>query len=682
LRAASKPVITTRRVATTIAWIVALAIHSSQASAQPALTAVKAVAPPTIDGEIGDQEWQGAAIARDFIQYEPRRGDRSPFSTEALVLYDDRTLYVAFRAPDPDTPVAQLTQRDADLFSDDAVIVILDSFYDRQSAYYFMTNPLGAQSDGRVADDGRTVDGNWDAPWRSAARRSDAGWSAEIAVPLGAIKYVAGSDRRWGLNLGRVRRRSLEVAFWAGPLDALLRVSQAGVLTALTVPAPQRRHQVIPYGLGRLQQGQTSQWEAGLDLRYGLTPTTAAYGTLNPDFATVEADQEQVNLTRFEIALREKRQFFLEGQELFGQRIRTFYSRRVADVAAGAKLLGKQGPWALAFLSARADPLGTGDYATYTVGRVQRDLGRSNVAATLASRRLGGLDEGSASVDATLFFTKTVGFTGQLAKGFGRYSGGTWAYYVRPSYDSPTGHFHVRYTHLGDRFGDTANAIGFIRDDNRRELDSAVSKTFWVKSGAVEKVDYNSNYNIYWGQTGQLRSWRVDEVLDVELRNRWGARTTWTEELTRFEKGFRNRQVGLEIGYNTRAYESVRGGVQFGRNFDADFQLWSVLARRKLTEALSAEYELQRLTLDPDPEGAGTWIHVVRASQAFTPDLVVRAFFQANSAIDRRNVEAVFVYRYRPPFGTLQLVYQKGTAGFGQRSDQGHTLFLKTTAVF
>lgn len=659
-----------------------LALHPSLAAAQPALTAVKTPAPPTIDGVIGEGEWRGAAVAKDFVQYEPNRGERSPFSTEALVLYDDRTLYVAFRGPDPEPPIAQLTQRDANLFSDDAVIVILDSFYDRQSAYYFMTNPLGAQSDGRIAEDGRTVDSNWDAPWRSAARRSDDGWSAEIAIPLNAIKYVAGPDRRWGLNLGRVRRRSLEVAFWAGPLDALLRVSQAGVLTSLSVPPPDRRHQLIPYGLARVQEGQASQWAAGLDLRYGLTPTTAVYGTLNPDFATVEADQEEVNLTRFELALREKRQFFLEGQELFAQRMRTFYSRRIADVSAGAKLLGKQGPWTFALLTARAEQPDGEDRATYGIGRLQRDLGRSNVAVTIASRRLAGLDEGSVSVDSTLFFTKTFGLTAQLARGFGRYRSGTWAYYLRPSYDSPTGHFHVRYSHLGDRFGDTANAIGFIRDDNRRELDSAVNKTFWIKSGAAEKVDYGSNYNIYWGQDGQLRSWRIDEVLDVELRNRWGARATWTEEFTRFEKDFRNRQVGIEVGYNTRAYESVQGGVQFGRNFDADFYLWLVLARRKLTEALSAEYELQRLTLDPDPDRAGTWIHVVRVSQAFTKDLFLRLFFQTNSAIDRRNVEAVFVYRYRPPFGTLQLVYQKGTARFGQRSAQGHTLFLKTTAVF
>jgi hypothetical protein len=663
-------------------WLAVLTIASSSARAQPAITAVKTAAPPVIDGVINDAEWAGAAVAREFVQYEPQRCQRSPLDTEAFVLYDDRTLYVAFRSSDTEPPFAELTQRDAVLFSDDAVIVVLDSYFDRQSAYYFMTNPLGTLADGRIADDGRTVDSNWDGPWTAATRRLASGWSAEIAIPLAAIKYVAGTDRRWGLNLGRVRRRSLEVSFWAGPLDARLRVSQAGVLAGVSVPAPEQRHQLIPYGLGRAQEGLTAEWEAGLDARYGVTPTTAAYGTINPDFATVEADQEQVNLTRFEVALREKRPFFLEGQELFAQRIRTFYSRRIADLAVGGKLLGKQGPWAFAFLTARSEPLADGRHATYSVGRVQRDIGRSNVAATWAARRLDGVDEGSASLDATLFFTKTFGLTAQAAKGVGHGGRGTWAFFVRPSYDSPTGHVHLRYTHLGDRFGDTANAIGFVRDDNRRELDSAVSKTVWVKSGALEKVDYNSNYNIYWGQDRTLRGWQVDEVIDVEFRNRWGIRTTWTEAMQRFDAAFRNREIAIEAGYNTRGYQSVHGGLQFGRNFAADFRLWLLTARRKITDALSTEYELQRLTLTPDPEDAGTWIHVFRASQTFTKDLLVRVFFQTNSAIDRRNTEAVFVYRYRPPFGTFQVVYQRGGAAFGQRSDQGHTVFLKATAVF
>jgi hypothetical protein len=157
---------------------------------------------------------------------------------------------------------------------------------------------------------------------------------------------------------------------------------------------------------------------------------------------------------------------------------------------------------------------------------------------------------------------------------------------------------------------------------------------------------------------------------------------TWVEEFKLFEKEFRNRQVGFDVGYNTREYESVRTGVEFGHNFDADLVLWTASARHKVTSALSAEYSLERLTLDPDPQRQGTWIHVLRTDQFFTKDLFLRLFFQTNSAIDRKNVQAVFVYRYLPPFGTIQVAYQRGTAEFGQRSTQGDTLFLKATTVF
>ena len=654
------------------------------ASAQFTLPGVRTETPPVIDGVLAEGEWSEAPAATGFVQFEPRRGEPSPFRTEALVLYDKQHIYVAFRAWDPEPLTAQLTQRDAELDRDDAVGVLIDTFGDRQTAYFFAVNVLGTQADARIADDGRTTDFNWDAPWRAAARRTPDGWTAELSLPLASLKYAAGENRTWGINFARSRRRTLELSHWAGPLEHPYRVSQFGSLTGLTLTAPERRQQVIPYGLSRVQESESADWDLGIDARYALTPQLSLYGTLFPDFATVEADQETINLTRFEVQLREKRQFFLEGNELFGQRIRSFYSRRIADIAGGAKLLGKQGPWTLAALSVQSEPLAQDQRASYTVGRAQRAVfGRSAVAVMGASRRLAGLNEGSIGVDTNLLFGRTFNFTGQWLASYGGYHHGTIAWFVRPSYDSPTGHFHVRYTHLGDRVADNINAIGQVRDDDRRELDSAVNKTLWFRGSPVERIRYDSNYNVYWAQkTGTLRSWQIDEGVAVDLRNRVSAELDYTEEYKLFEKDFRNRQVAVTLGYNTREYQSVNAGYEFGRNFDADYTLWRGSARRKLSDATSLEYELQRVRFTPDPDGRGTLIHVVRGSHFFTPDLFVRVFFQSNSAIDRRNVQATFVYRYLPPFGTVQVVYQRGTAEFGQRSDQGHTLFVKATTVF
>jgi Domain of unknown function (DUF5916)/Carbohydrate family 9 binding domain-like len=653
----------------------------------PAIEAVRAAKPPIIDGDVGESEWQGASAVASFIQYEPQRGERSQSQTEALVLYDLSHLYVAFRAWDVEPITAQLTQRDADLLRDDAVVVVVDSTNDRRSGYYFITNALGTQADGRISEDGRSSEATWDAPWQSAARRTDYGWSAEFSIPLSSIRYAAGERQTWGINLGRSRRRTLELSFWSGPLNNQWRVSEAGRLTQLSVPAPVDRIQVVPYALTRAQDGVTPDWEAGIDARYAITATTAIYGTLYPDFATVEADQEQINLTRFELTLPEKRQFFLEGQEQFNQRFPlrypTFYSRRIADITAGGKLLGKQGPWTMAFISAESDPLGTKQSANYTVGRVQRDiLGRSTVAVMSSNRRFNGVDQGAFSADTSLFFGRTFSMTAQAVKTYGPFTRGTAAFLIRPSYDSSTGHFHVRYGDLGDHVADNLNVIGQIVDDDRRELDSHITKTVWIRKGAFEQIRHDSNYNIYWSQTGLLRRWKVNQAMAVEFRNRVNTSVSWSEELIRFEKPFRNREVGLEVGYNTREYQSISTGLKFGRNFDSDYLLWTGSARYKVTPQLSAEYSLERLELDPDPQHQSTWIHVLRANQSFTKDLFLRLFFQTNSAIERNNVQAVFVYRYLPPFGTFQVAYQRGTAGFGERSTQGNTLFVKTTTVF
>jgi hypothetical protein len=644
--------------------------------------AVRADDPPDIDGVLGPEEWKDAPVISGFIQYQPSRGRPSPHATEVRVLHDATSLYVAVRAWDDEPVTAQLTRRDADLAQDDFFAVVLDTYRDRQSGFLFAVNPLGTQSDSRLANDGRTEEKPWDAEWASAARILDDGWSAEMAIPFASLRYRPGEGRTWGVNFGRGRRRSLEISFWAGPLEHPLRVSQAGALSGLDLPAPSRRLQGIAYGLSRAQEGAKASWDAGLDLRWAVNSGTSLVGTVNPDFATIEADREQVNLTRFELGLPEKRPFFLEGSELFRQRIQTFYSRRIADIQAGGRLVGKQGPWTFALLGVDAHGEGLTSDPRFGVGRVQRDIGRSSVAATWAERRMDGVGQGSAGLDATLFFSPTFGFTGQLIRSYGEHDTGTWAYFLRPSYDSPTGHFHVRYTHLGQRFGDNVNAIGFVRDDNRREVDSALEKTLWFEAGFLERMEYGSNYNIYWGQDGVLRSWRVDQGLDFQLRSRWSLAVDHTEELQRFEEDFRNRATEVELGFNTREFRSAAVGAEFGRNFDSDFYLLTASGRLKPTAESSLEYQLERLVLDPDPESETTWIHVVRASQFFTPDLYLQLFYQTNAAIDRRNVQAVFVYRYAPPFGTVQVAFQRGTAAFGQASTQGNTLFVKATRVF
>jgi hypothetical protein len=643
-----------------------------------------------MDGILNEEFWNRAPKLDVSVQFEPQKGQPARERTEVSVMYDDRHVYFGFKCFDsqPGRIAAQLTQRDSDLMSDDAVVVVLDTFHDGRSAYYFMTNALATQTDGRIGENGKVVDNTWDAPWSSAAVRTDTGWTAEMAIPFASLRFSAGSGKTWGLNVGRTVRRLLETSFWTGPLEDRFRISQAGTLAGLDLESAEQKYVVIPYVIGQFQPG-SNDYSAGADLRYALTPDNGFSFTFNPDFATVEADQEEVNLTRFEVGLPEKRPFFLEGSEQYRQRFQTVYSRRIADIRFGGKFLGRRQGWQYSLLTAQSDPLPVSATsserapANYIVGRIQKDVLKSSTLAFMtANRSLGGINRGSNGLDTTLYFTEKFSFTGQVARSHGPERGGRWGWFVRPSRDTSTSHIHVRYGHLGDAFGDHVNAIGFIPDDDRREIDSNFHRTFWLRKTRVERVSYNSNYNIYWSQKNVLRSWKVDESLSVDLRNRWSAGLSHTSDSQLFEKRFRNYRTGVNAGYNTREFQSASVSYQWGRNFDSDLRLLGGSLRRKLGPTASVEYSLSRLWLEPDPESSSTMIHVVRATQNFTKDLFLKVFYQTNSAIDRRNLQAVFVWRYKPPFGTLQIAFQRGTAAFGERSSQPNTLFMKLSYVY
>jgi hypothetical protein len=300
----------------------------------------------------------------------------------------------------------------------------------------------------------------------------------------------------------------------------------------------------------------------------------------------------------------------------------------------------------------------------------------------LANKLAGGKNKGTAGLDTALYFSDTLRFTGQLAFSYGDYNHDNIALFLRPSYDSTNSHFHVRYSHYGERFADNANEVGFVRDDNRHEFDSALEQTFWTKKWGLERIQYESNYNIYWGIDGTLRSWRIDEELSFDWKNKFSFSAEHHQEFKLFEKKFRNNQTEFQLGYNTREAQSASLAYIFGHNFDQDFQLLEGSLNYNITKTFSFQYSLEYLSLNPDPEKESTWIHVIRASNYFTNDLFLKVFFQTNSAIDKRNIQVLFVYRFQPPFGSLQLAYQKGTARFGEKGSQGHTLFIKFAYVF
>jgi len=641
----------------------------------------------TVDGKPDEAVWQKAKPVSDFLQFTPRKGAPASFKTEVRVLYSGTYIYFAVTChdPDPGKIVSRVNKREGEITGDDSVAIALDTFNDGQTAYIFYTNVAGIQTDARLADNGRTHDSTWDGKWLSAGARTPGGWTAEFAVPFESIKYNPGKNRTWGLGVTRFIPRAMEADTWSGPMEAYTRVSQFGALTALDLKKTGKKRQIIPHLITKLEKGKKADVEAGIDVRYAFSQSLSADLTVNPDFATIEADQEQINLTRFELSLSEKRNFFLEGSEIYSQRIRLFYSRRIADIYGGVKVYGKSKDYEFSLMSVQGKKDGeTGeDAANFSVLRFRKNIFRSsNIGFLLANKLINGRYYGSAGIDLVHFFSEKANLTGQLAFSYGDFSNRNLAFFIRPSYDSSTFHIHLRYTHLGEHFADNANAVGFISDDDRHELDSAVEKTWWVRKGWLERIEYVSNYNIYWStRGGVLRSWQIDQGLEFDLSNKFSLEMEYTGEFKRYEKDFHNRQTGFELGYNTREWQSARLRYEFGRNFDSDYRLFGGGVNFKLGKTFSVEYQLNRLLLDPDPEGESTWLHVVRLSHYFTRDLFLKVFFQSNSVIEKENIQAVFVYRFQPPFGTLQLAYQRGTGRFGERGQQGDTLFLKFSYV-
>jgi len=686
-------------------YIVSVAVFHFPLVAQEVVI-TRSSSPVVIDGRLGEAEWSGAGSVTSFTQLQPSVGQAASQRTVIHVLYDDRMVYfgIESRDTDPAEISRTITRRDGEVWKDDAVTLILDTFDDDNNAYVFMVNSLGTQQDERWADNGRTRDVTWDANWMSAGSVNANGWTAEVAIPFGAVRFARSTDR-WGFNAIRYIPRNLEQSHWIPGLSEWFRIAEIGSITGFDLTeVVTKNYTVIPYIQYAFTEGEEPKGEVGLDLRYNLSSNLGLDLTFNPDFATIEADVEQVNLTRFELSYHEKRPFFLEGAENYSTRIRQFYSRRVGDLPWGAKINGKVGPWRVNALATHSDPsagaaISSGEDAFYSVFRVSREIsGASNLGLIGANRSYDGENEGSLGLVGTLFFSQYLGMTTQVIRSYGNFSDGAWTYFFRPSYDSQTGHFHVRYTDVGENVRENMNQIGFIRDDNRREVDSNIRKQFWINRFGLQDLTPSVNYNRYWSRSGDLRSWKIQTDLGLNFLRKWRLSLSNDEEFKArepglFEKDFRNSMYQADLTYDTRTGRSASAYYGRGTNFDSDLERFGGRIGLKLTDALNATYDLSRVWFSPDPDGRSSWIHYVRATYYVNKDMYFKLFYQSkydltgsfsdpHFDLERETTQFVYVWRIFPPFGSLQLAYQEGPSQIGDDPGRYRTIFTKLSWVF
>ena len=301
--------------------------------------------PPELDGLVNEPLWQELDVATDFVQQNPEEGELSAERTEVRIGFDDRNLYIAIICFDsqPENIVVTQNRRDADLRDTDSVQILLDTFNDGQNAFIFGTSPTGIELDGQVSKAGQTRGAaggparaggqggaqrggssafnlNWDGVWRVRSQITKRGWESEILIPFRTLRYKPG-EPVWGLNIMRNLRRRNERSFWS-PISRAFRFTQisvAGSLSGLETRT-HRNLKLLPYVLGgfsqdyrRVDNQSRFERDAGLDLKYSLTPSLTLDASFNTDFAQIEVDDEQVNLTRFDLFFPEKRPFFLEN---------------------------------------------------------------------------------------------------------------------------------------------------------------------------------------------------------------------------------------------------------------------------------------------------------------------------------------------------------------------------------
>ena len=320
--------------------------------------------PPVIDGKLDDEVWKSATVLKDFYQVQPGDNIAPSKPTEVLLGRDAKFLYIAFHCYDePDKVRATIAKRD-DIFNDDYVGILFDTFNDGRKAYEFDFNPLGIQADGSWTDNGE--DFNPDIVMESKGSVTSDGWVVEVAIPFKSLRYVAGKDKLWGAHFWRrIKRVNNELDMWM-PLnrDNSSWLAQEGHLTGLDGISAERTLELIPsltvsetgkrkatlssaqLATGMLDPGrmvnEPIHLDPGLTGKYTITPNVTLDFALNPDFAQVESDQLVVTANqRFPIFYPEKRPFFLEGIDIFQTQIQAVHTRTIVDPDFAVKLTGK-----------------------------------------------------------------------------------------------------------------------------------------------------------------------------------------------------------------------------------------------------------------------------------------------------------------------------------------------------
>ncbi|MGH8195714.1 MAG: DUF5916 domain-containing protein, partial [Woeseiaceae bacterium] len=381
--------------------LVALALSAAtDAMGETSTTAAATQVPAgavALDGRLDEAAWRQAEVI-ELTQQDPRPGAPTPYVTEVRVLVDGQHLYFGFTNSDPDPEAVAIhsLQQDDDQEADDHVTVVLDTFGARRLGYWFQVNAGGARTDGLNVNE--NTDDNWNGIWDAAVQRTPSGWTSEIEISTHSLQFSSDLEA-WGLNLGRYVARDQLSLRWAGiTLDSgIFDLRRAGVLRGIAGLEQGLGLALQPYALARYNSapGAEQSGDLGAAIKYNFTPQLEGMLAINPDFAEAEAEEGQVNLSRFSLFFPEKRPFFLEGANLFefgyglsigddgnlSTQFVPYFSRRiglvegqVVPIDAGAKLLGYVGDFSVGVLDVETSDTDVAPATNLAVARAAYDV--------------------------------------------------------------------------------------------------------------------------------------------------------------------------------------------------------------------------------------------------------------------------------------------------------------------
>ncbi|HJQ19668.1 MAG TPA: DUF5916 domain-containing protein [Gemmatimonadaceae bacterium] len=717
---------------------------SAAGASTAARVAVAAIArsKPVIDGRLDDAVWLDAPLLSGFVQRELHEGEPVSERTEVRVISDGEALYIGAwmydRTPAGIVPGEKI--RDVSLDNSDYVAIIFDTFHDRQNGFVFATTPAGIEYDGQVAKEGegggvqqsnqtRAAAGsmggfniNWDATWEVKTSMDSAGWYAEFRIPYSTLRYAGGARQSWGLNVGRGIRRKGEDAYWAFvPRQFnIYRLSRAGTLELTQLPTP-RLAVVTPYVLGSSNQNfalspighRDAQW--GADVKYGVTPSLTLDLTYNTDFAQVEVDQQQTNLTRFPLFFPEKRPFFLENAGSFSagtpQSVDLFFSRRIGidtlgqavPIRGGGRLSGRVAGMTLGALEiVTDDDAGVQPANSYTVARLTREVSRRSRVGAIAVQRVAvdsaGDRNGTYGLDGRVGLGEAWTLDGWGAKTATPGSAGDeFGYSARAAYTTARWNNSARVVSVGDAFNPE---VGFLtRTGGFRYYELALmrlvrdSNLKWLK-------DWNPHVSIrnYYRPDGYYESgWLHMDLTELELANggKFGPEfNVYHEGLQQpFEispgvtlpvGGYTYPSLGLDWTTNPSAPFNVVLRSDVGGFYDGtrNGQTLTLTGRRGATISTSLTYDYQRVWLD---EGDFTRNLIqTRVAYFFTPRIFVQSLMQYSNQARAWSANTRFAWLSAAGTG-LFVVYNDGEMAdsfFRWRQPQSRSLVIKYARQF